>query len=239
MPAQLQRRLLIFVVLLTLVVGSLFAHWLLIGRFIESTDNAYVQGEITRVSSQLSARVAKVLVADNQHVKQGDLLLELESDDFRLALERARAALARDRSTPVIRTGCAGHFVGPGDFAVGEFHVFQVREVRVRRVLAVVHVVLDVDDDRVFKFGGEVVLLGTGSRGAEPLDFDLGQALAGGQRSHQQRRGLVEDLGDFYRFVHTLTGRLAGLRVTRNDHFVAEALNHDLVFMTFLIGIAH
>ena len=94
MPAQLQRRLLIFVVLLTLVVGSLFAHWLLIGRFIESTDNAYVQGEITRVSSQLSARVAKVLVADNQHVKQGDLLLELESDDFRLALERARAALA-------------------------------------------------------------------------------------------------------------------------------------------------
>jgi len=94
MPAQLQRRLLIFVVLLTLIVGSLFAHWLLIGRFIESTDNAYVQGEITRISSQLSARVAKVLVADNQHVKQGDLLLELESDDFRLALERARAALA-------------------------------------------------------------------------------------------------------------------------------------------------
>ena len=94
MPAQLQRRLLIFAVLLTLVVGSLFAHWLLIGRFIESTDNAYVQGEITRVSSQLSARVAKVLVGDNQHVQKGDLLLELEADDFRLALDRARAALA-------------------------------------------------------------------------------------------------------------------------------------------------
>ena len=94
MPAQLQRRLLIFAVLLTLVVGSLFAHWLLIGRFIESTDNAYVQGEITRVSSQLSARVAKVLVGDNQHVQKGDLLLELEADDFRPALDRARAALA-------------------------------------------------------------------------------------------------------------------------------------------------
>ena len=97
MPAQLQRRLLIFAVLLTLVVGSLFAHWLLIGRFIESTDNAYVQGEITRVSSQLSARVAKVLVGDNQHVQKGDLLLELEADDFRLALDRARAALATRR----------------------------------------------------------------------------------------------------------------------------------------------
>ena len=94
MPAQLQRRLLIFAALLTLVAGSLFAHWLLIGRFIESTDNAYVQAEITRVSSQLSARVAKVLVGDNQHVQKSDLLLELEADDFRLALDRARAALA-------------------------------------------------------------------------------------------------------------------------------------------------
>jgi membrane fusion protein, multidrug efflux system len=94
MPAHLQRRLVIFLTLLTLVVGGFFAHWLLIGRFIESTDNAYVQGEITRVSSQLSARIAKVLVADNQHVKQGDLLLELEPEDFRLAIERAQAALA-------------------------------------------------------------------------------------------------------------------------------------------------
>jgi membrane fusion protein (multidrug efflux system) len=94
MSTHLQRRLFIFLALLAIVVGGFFAHWLLIGRFIESTDNAYVQGEITRVSSQLSARVAKVLVTDNQHVQQGDLLLELESEDFRLAIERARAALA-------------------------------------------------------------------------------------------------------------------------------------------------
>ncbi|MDP3844876.1 MAG: HlyD family secretion protein [Pseudomonas sp.] len=94
MSAHLQRRLFIFLALLAIVVGGFFAHWLLIGRFIESTDNAYVQGEITRVSSQLSARIEKVLVTDNQHVQQGDLLLELESEDFRLAIERARAALA-------------------------------------------------------------------------------------------------------------------------------------------------
>jgi hypothetical protein len=48
--------------------------------------------------------------------------------------------------------------VGPGDFAVGELHFFQVREVGVRRVLAVVHFVVDGDDDRVFQFGGVVVL---------------------------------------------------------------------------------
>ncbi|BCD87355.1 secretion protein [Pseudomonas solani] len=94
MPAKLQRRLFIFIALLILVVGGFFLHWLLVGRFLETTDNAYVQGEITRVSSQLGARIEEVLVGDNQHVKKGDLLVRLEAEDFKLALQRAQAALA-------------------------------------------------------------------------------------------------------------------------------------------------
>ncbi|WP_044874963.1 HlyD family secretion protein [Pseudomonas sp. LFM046] len=94
MPAKLQRRLFIFIALVALVATGLFAHWLLIGRFVETTDNAYVQGEITRISSQLGARIEEVLVNDNQQVKKGDLLIRLEADDFKLALERARAQLA-------------------------------------------------------------------------------------------------------------------------------------------------
>ena len=42
--------------------------------------------------------------------------------------------------------------MGPGDFAVGELHFFQVGEVRVAWILAVVHFVVDGDDDRVFQF---------------------------------------------------------------------------------------
>ncbi|GAC1033743.1 HlyD family secretion protein [Pseudomonas sp. No.21] len=94
MPAKLQRRLFIFIALLVLVVGGFFLHWLLVGRFLETTDNAYVQGEITRVSSQLGARIEEVLVGDNQHVKKGDLLVRLEAEDFKLALQRAQATLA-------------------------------------------------------------------------------------------------------------------------------------------------
>ena len=94
MPAKLQRRLSLFLALLALIVLTLFGHWLLIGRFHESTDNAYVQGEITRVSSQLGARIEQILVQDNQHVEQGQLLATLESADFQLALDRARATLA-------------------------------------------------------------------------------------------------------------------------------------------------
>ncbi|MNJ22342.1 Multidrug export protein EmrA [compost metagenome] len=93
MPAQLKRRLLVFLTLVLLIALAFLAHWYLKGRFYESTDNAYVQGEITRVSSQLGARIDEVLVQDNQHVAKGDLLVRLEPDDFRLAVERARAAL--------------------------------------------------------------------------------------------------------------------------------------------------
>ncbi|WP_442113202.1 HlyD family secretion protein [Pseudomonas sp. NUPR-001] len=93
MPAQLKRRLLVFLTLVVLIALAFLAHWYFKGRFFESTDNAYVQGEITRVSSQLSARIDEVLVQDNQHVNKGDLLVRLEPDDFRLAVERARAAL--------------------------------------------------------------------------------------------------------------------------------------------------
>jgi membrane fusion protein (multidrug efflux system) len=94
MPAQLKRRLLIFVVVVVLIALAFFAQWYFKGRFYESTDNAYVQGEITRISSQLGARVSEVLVQDNQHVEKGQLLVRLEPDDFRLAVDRAQATLA-------------------------------------------------------------------------------------------------------------------------------------------------
>ncbi|MCS3467297.1 membrane fusion protein (multidrug efflux system) [Pseudomonas sp. JUb42] len=94
MPAKLKLRLSIFLILVLLIAGAFFAQWWFKGRFVETTDNAYVQGEITRISSQLGARVEQVLVQDNQHVEQGQLLVRLEPDDFRLTLERAQAALA-------------------------------------------------------------------------------------------------------------------------------------------------
>lgn len=94
MPAPLKRRLLIFALIVSLIALGFFAQWFFRGRFYESTDNAYVQGEITRVSSQLGARIVEVLVGDNEHVQQGQLLVRLEDDDFHLAVDRANAALA-------------------------------------------------------------------------------------------------------------------------------------------------
>ena len=94
MPAPLKRRLFIFLFIVVLIAAGFFAQWFFKGRFYESTDNAYVQGEITRVSSQLGARIVEVLVGDNEHVEKGQLLVKLEGDDFHLAVDRANAALA-------------------------------------------------------------------------------------------------------------------------------------------------
>lgn len=94
MPAQLKRRLAIFFTLVAIIALAFMAEWYFKGRFYESTDNSYVQGEITRISSQLGARIDEVRVDDNQHVNKGDLLVRLEVADFELAVDRARAALA-------------------------------------------------------------------------------------------------------------------------------------------------
>src|SRR5690554_574951 len=94
MPARVRNRLFIFLLLVVVIATGLFTHWWLVGRHYQSTDNAYVHGDITRVSSQLAAQVIEVLAIDNQSVAAGDLLVRLDDRDFTTALAQARANLA-------------------------------------------------------------------------------------------------------------------------------------------------
>ena len=70
--------------------------WWLDGRFIESTDDAYVGGDATAISPHVAGFVTALAVTDNQHVSAGQLLLELDDRDMRAALERV-AAIKRQR----------------------------------------------------------------------------------------------------------------------------------------------
>ncbi|MBB3946196.1 membrane fusion protein (multidrug efflux system) [Rhizobium skierniewicense] len=63
------------------------------GRFLISTDDAYVQGDIAVIAPKVSGYVAKVEVVDNQTVKAGDTLVTLDDGDYRNALEQAQAQL--------------------------------------------------------------------------------------------------------------------------------------------------
>lgn len=64
------------------------------GRFMVSTDDAYIHGDIAVISPKVSGYVAKVDIVANQQVKAGDPLVTLDDGDYRNALEQAEAQLA-------------------------------------------------------------------------------------------------------------------------------------------------
>src|SRR5215471_5816165 len=66
-------------------------YWWNVGRFIESTDDAYAGGNVTPVAPHVAGFVLEILVADNQHVTAGQLLIRLDDRDYRAALDHAQA----------------------------------------------------------------------------------------------------------------------------------------------------
>jgi len=73
-------------------------YWWSVGRFIESTDDAYAGGNVTAVSPHVAGFVAQILVADNQHVQAGQLLIRLDGRDFQAALDHAQAVAAKQQA---------------------------------------------------------------------------------------------------------------------------------------------
>lgn len=65
---------------------------------LETTENAYVRGQITVIAPQLAGYVAEVPVQDFATVKQGDLLLRIDDRIYAQKLEQARASLAAQRA---------------------------------------------------------------------------------------------------------------------------------------------
>ncbi|MFL6811154.1 MAG: HlyD family secretion protein [Bradyrhizobium canariense] len=64
------------------------------GRYLETTDDAYVKADSTIVAPKVSGYIAKVLVSDNEKVKAGQLLAKIDDRDFKAALDQARADVA-------------------------------------------------------------------------------------------------------------------------------------------------
>jgi membrane fusion protein (multidrug efflux system) len=89
------KRIKAFVVLLIVCsVGGWFGlKWFISGRTNIETDNAFIEARIVPVSSKVSGTVARVLVNDNQYVKQGDLLLEIDGRDYQLQISKTAAGV--------------------------------------------------------------------------------------------------------------------------------------------------
>lgn len=88
------------VVLAALGAGGWYGHeWWQDGRFMISTDDAYVEGDITNIAPKVTGYVAEVNVVANQHVKAGDTLVTLDNGDYRIAAEQAEAQIATQKLT--------------------------------------------------------------------------------------------------------------------------------------------
>ena len=68
-------------------------NWWQVGRFVETTDDAYVGGNVTTLSPHVAGFVNKILVGDNQFVHAGQLLIELDDRDYQANLAHAEAVV--------------------------------------------------------------------------------------------------------------------------------------------------
>ena len=93
-PAEPKRRKgVILLILLILAAAGATAYWYAT-RDYEGTDDAFIDGHIIQLAPQVSGVVKKVHIDDNQDVKKGDLLVEIDPRDFEARLAQAQAALA-------------------------------------------------------------------------------------------------------------------------------------------------
>jgi len=94
------RRLAIAGLALALAAGAAWygQEWWTVGRFSESTDDAYAGGNVTPISPHVAGFVAEILVGDNQPVHAGQVLIRLDDRDFKAALDRATAIVGQRQS---------------------------------------------------------------------------------------------------------------------------------------------
>jgi membrane fusion protein, multidrug efflux system len=94
MIAGLKRIALAVVAIAVLGVGGSYGWiWYDRSRDVQTTNDAYVRGEITAVSPRVSGYVTEVLFDDGMPVKASDVLVRIDPRDFRMAVEKAQAAL--------------------------------------------------------------------------------------------------------------------------------------------------
>ena len=71
------------------------AYWATVARYFESTDDAYVAGNVVQVMPQVAGTVVAIKVDDTEFVHAGDELVKLDPTDARVALQRCEAELAQ------------------------------------------------------------------------------------------------------------------------------------------------
>lgn len=96
------RKFIVIAVIIFLLIGAGIFYWR--STFTEDTDDAQVDGDLYQVSSRITGQVIKVYVDDNQQVKIGDPIAEIDPKDYQVALEQAQANLASAQASAIQQT---------------------------------------------------------------------------------------------------------------------------------------
>jgi len=95
----IKRAALALVVTLGVAAATDFGHYYLTtGRYLETTDDAYVKADSTIIAPKVSGYVFEVLVSDNEPVKAGQVLARIDDRDFMTVLNQARADVAASQA---------------------------------------------------------------------------------------------------------------------------------------------
>jgi membrane fusion protein, multidrug efflux system len=85
--------------LLALAAASYGVHYVLVGRFYVSTDDAYVRANNTMLGARVSGHIAAIVPGDNSLVRAGDVIFRIDDGDYRIAVDAARTRIATQQAT--------------------------------------------------------------------------------------------------------------------------------------------
>jgi membrane fusion protein (multidrug efflux system) len=108
----------VLMVSVPLLIAAVAGYFYLTGGRYQTTDNAYISQDMISISPDVSGRIVQVNVKENQRVKAGDVLLVIDPEPYRIALEQANAAIATARvdvSTKATDTGSAAADIQSAD----------------------------------------------------------------------------------------------------------------------------
>ena len=129
-----RRAVLVLLLLVFAAAGAGWgAWWQRVGRYFETTDNAYVAGNLVQVTPQVAGTVVSIAADDTDRVKAGQALVRLDAADAQVALEQAEAQLAQ--AVRESRTLYANNSTLEAGIAVRQSELSRAEEDYARRVL--------------------------------------------------------------------------------------------------------
>ncbi len=101
LPPRKKKRIVLPLILLAALGGGGYEgyKWLMVGRFLVSTDDAYVKADMSTIAAKVGGYVATVPIVQNQRVAKGDVLATIDDGDYRIAVDAARTRIGTQDAT--------------------------------------------------------------------------------------------------------------------------------------------